>query len=372
MPKKSRPPVARTPTRRQLTRWERERRFRQILIGVVAFVVALVFTIPAYGYYKEVYARGREAIAVVNNKSFTMDEYVRLLSFRQYQLELGLNYLRSLGTDQSGGAQLAQQLQMQRATLPTQVVFEWVDDEIIASAAPRLGVSVTSADIWDEMKRQNLGEPKEGETVNEAQRDSDLQQAIKNIVDGSGITADEYKRTVELGLLRRKIESQLKEQIVTPTVQVRVQGIIVNEKDAAQAAYDRIRAGEDFAKVAAEVSIDSGSKENGGELGWVPQGLLSLEFDKTVFAMSPGQLSEPFSTNEGYYIVKVLERDAARDLDADTLEAVKAGALSRWLAEEKEKVTVDYRITSEKQFWAQEKIGKDNAKRAKKFQQSSR
>ncbi len=174
---------------------------------------------------------------------------------------------------------------------------------------------------------------------------------------------------MEVGLLSEKIDERLKEQIITPTLQVRVYLILVNGEEEIQNAYKRIQAGEDLAQGAPEGSLDTNSKDKGGDLGWVPKGLRAAEFDKAVFAMSPGQMSEPFKSSEGYYIVKILERDEAKDLDEATLDLVKSRAMSRWLAGEKEKVKIDYYVTSDKQSWAQEKANKERDKRIKKAAQ---
>src|SRR5438093_9535358 len=70
----------------------------------------------------------------------------------------------------------------------------------------------------------------------------------------------------------------------------------------------RAKAGEDFAKLAREVSEDPGSKEKGGELGWVSQGDMVPPFDQALFAMKKGELSaEPVRTPFGFHAIKVLD-----------------------------------------------------------------
>src|SRR5256885_11623865 len=70
----------------------------------------------------------------------------------------------------------------------------------------------------------------------------------------------------------------------------------------------RAKAGEDFAKLAREVSEDPGSKEKGGELGWVSQGDMVPPFDQALFAMKKSELSaEPVRTPFGFHAIKVLD-----------------------------------------------------------------
>ncbi|MBI2865655.1 MAG: peptidylprolyl isomerase [Chloroflexi bacterium] len=369
MPKKSRAQVIRTPTKRQLTRWERERRIKRAFIIGVAFVVALVVVIPAYGYYKEVIAKGLEPIAKVNDKSFTLDAYARHLSLREYQLDaVTSSFSQQSGNDSNANA-LIQQLRLQRASLPSTVVTDWVNGEVISLAAPRMGVAVSDADVQQELKRQLLGDPKADEPVDEAKRDADAKEQLKRLGEVTGISTDEYRRLVQIGLLQDRVENQIRDQVLTTTVQARVQAILTSGEEEAKKAYQRLQDGEDFAKVAQEVTVDTQSKEKGGELGWVPKGLLSDEFDKAVFGLSPGQTSEPFSTPEGYYIVKLLERDEARPIEASILDQVKAKAITQWLNEEKGKQKVLYYISSDKQLWAQDKVDRERAQQLKRVQQ---
>jgi peptidyl-prolyl cis-trans isomerase C len=85
-------------------------------------------------------------------------------------------------------------------------------------------------------------------------------------------------------------------------------------KKAARAKIEgllkRIKAGEDFAKLARENS-DDGSKEQGGDLGLFGQGRMVPEFEKTAFSLQPGEVSDVVATQFGYHIIKVSERKEA-------------------------------------------------------------
>jgi len=68
----------------------------------------------------------------------------------------------------------------------------------------------------------------------------------------------------------------------------------------------RAKAGEDFAKLAREISEDPGSKDHGGDLGWVSQGMMVPDFEKALFALKKGELSaEPVRTPFGFHAIKV-------------------------------------------------------------------
>ncbi len=70
----------------------------------------------------------------------------------------------------------------------------------------------------------------------------------------------------------------------------------------------RVKAGEDFAKLAQEFSDDPGSKTQGGELGWFAHGQMVPEFEEAAFKLQPGQTSDIVKSSFGFHIIQVEER----------------------------------------------------------------
>lgn len=85
----------------------------------------------------------------------------------------------------------------------------------------------------------------------------------------------------------------------------------------AQDLLDRIRKGEDFAKLAKENSDDPGSKDKGGEYDFFGRGKMVPEFDKAAFALKAGEISDLVETQFGYHIIKVEEKRAAANPSTD-------------------------------------------------------
>ena len=107
--------------------------------------------------------------------------------------------------------------------------------------------------------------------------------------------------------------------ILLTTVELASKQELAPDKQKAQRALieallKRVRAGEDFGKLAKEFSQDPGSKERGGEYVF-PRGQMAFEFETAAFSMSVGQISDVVTTKFGYHIIKVLERNAAGKIE---------------------------------------------------------
>ena len=91
-----------------------------------------------------------------------------------------------------------------------------------------------------------------------------------------------------------------------PVPEVHARHILLPTEDEAKAALARVKAGEDFAKVATELSKDPGSE--GGDLGWFTKDKMVPEFADAAFKMEPGQVSDPVKSQFGWHIIKVEEK----------------------------------------------------------------
>ncbi|WP_072370426.1 peptidylprolyl isomerase [Hyphomicrobium sp. NDB2Meth4] len=84
--------------------------------------------------------------------------------------------------------------------------------------------------------------------------------------------------------------------------------ILVASEEKAKELRAKIVAGEDFAKVAKENSIDPASKSEGGFLGYFGIGQMVPEFENVVTRMQKGELSEPVKSAYGWHIIKLEDR----------------------------------------------------------------
>jgi peptidyl-prolyl cis-trans isomerase D len=91
-------------------------------------------------------------------------------------------------------------------------------------------------------------------------------------------------------------------------------------KAKAEALLKQIQGGADFAELAKENSEDPGSKDQGGEVGWMVRGQMVPEFEKAGFALKVGETSGLVKTTYGYHILQVEAHDQAH---LQTLDEVK-------------------------------------------------
>ncbi|CAN1528822.1 SurA Parvulin-like peptidyl-prolyl isomerase [Rhabdaerophilaceae bacterium] len=98
--------------------------------------------------------------------------------------------------------------------------------------------------------------------------------------------------------------------LIKPVDEVRARHILVEAEDDAKAIAARVKAGEDFAKVAAELSKDPGSGKEGGDLGYFTKDRMVPEFAEAAFNMKPGDISAPVKSQFGWHIIKLEDRRA--------------------------------------------------------------
>ena len=308
MARKGKAPPRREVTRRRLARWQRERRRRRVTTAIGVLVIAVVIGIIIYGVYVTVIAPPRQLLSTVNGTSITAADYREALRLYPY-----------LGSPEA----------------PLLILEE---NELVRQGAEANHIGVTDDEI-DQRIRENL------EAMDAPLSEEEFEELYQELVADSA-----FRESVEVELLRGKLEDYLKEQVPDSAEQVNVQAIVVANETAAQVVVDRLD-GEDFASVAEEYGD--------GDLGWLPRGIMSLDFDEVAFSIEIGNVSQPFSTAEGYYIIKVLEKED-RALDEDVKGLLETIAFSRWLEEQREE-KVNRKIDEEDleriYMWALEQIG---------------
>lgn len=95
---------------------------------------------------------------------------------------------------------------------------------------------------------------------------------------------------------------------MTPEEEAHARHILVEEEAQAKTVVERLKKGEDFAKVAAELSKDPGSGKEGGDLGWFTKDRMVPEFAEAAFKLQKGQVSEPVKSQFGWHVIKLEDK----------------------------------------------------------------
>jgi parvulin-like peptidyl-prolyl isomerase len=309
---------------------KRSRRQIFIIIGIVVVVILAIFA-PLY-YLNYVKPFNRTIITVDNVQ----------LSMRYF-----LERTRLADSD------------------PLTMLESLTNELVIKIMAPQYGIQVTDADIDEELRSMASGGTGDISDV-------EFNEWYRQVLNDNKVSDSQYREIVGISLLSSRLQAYLAERVPTVAEQIHLHVIVVLEYEEAQAVETRLEAGEDFATVAREVSIDSSAKENGGDQGWLSPVILS-DYQSLIEALDIGEVSAiiPYysqtsssssgtSTPDYYYIFMVSEKDSARQLDDNHLPIFKARALELWLDEEIPKHEITYNFNSEIYAWLNGQLQKSS------------
>jgi peptidyl-prolyl cis-trans isomerase C len=122
--------------------------------------------------------------------------------------------------------------------------------------------------------------------------------------------------------------------------EVEARHILVDTEEKAKALYDKVVAGEDFAKLAEANSNDPGSKADGGKLGYFSKGQMVKEFEDAAFALKKGEVSKPIKTQFGWHVIKVEDR---RPKPLPTFDEVKDKIIGNMVQQKGQQVATELR-----------------------------
>lgn len=121
-----------------------------------------------------------------------------------------------------------------------------------------------------------------------------------------------------------------------------VRHILVKTRAEAEDVLSQLEAGGDFAAIAKKVSLDPGSKDNGGKLT-ITKGQTVAPFDQTAFLLKTNQISKPIKTEFGYHVIQPLGEvkpgkttsyeQAKAEIKTQLAGTKKDEAIQKWAAE---------------------------------------
>jgi peptidyl-prolyl cis-trans isomerase D len=91
-------------------------------------------------------------------------------------------------------------------------------------------------------------------------------------------------------------------------------------RQKAEDVLKQAKKGAKFEDLAKKYSEDPGTKDKGGDLGWLTQGQTVPEFEKTAFGLDKGKMSDLVKTQYGFHIIKVLDKETAHTKPFDEVK----------------------------------------------------
>lgn len=290
MPKKQLK-VKRIPTKQQLTRRQRERKIQRITLYAGVSLISLVLLFLLVGFYDKEMRPLRKPALRINDTVIKTDYYVEILKlFAQSQDPVA------------------------KANVADYALDFMQNNELIKQAAVKMGIVVTPGEIGEAMSKAKL--PMNQETT---------------------------RTLILVDLYAQKARDNLASTIPTRSDQAHVLLMLIEGKDMAEEIRGRVIAGEEFASIAKQFSLDLASKDKGGDLGWLPRELMDKNIADVVFTIEPGSISAPVS-QEGtpnFYLLKVIERKNDMEISTDIRNRMISQAFSNWVSGLKKEANIE-------------------------------
>lgn len=356
--------IPKQPTRKQLSRRAKEAAQQRLLFFSMGALAIVVVGLLSFGLYQEYVAKPTRALARVNGVPIRANDYEKMLAYRKANLNISIEQLRAqlqrLDPNDKNQEFLVQYYQQQIEYLesqldqaPQQALEGMIDDELIRQEAARVGIAISDEQVQLEIEKQfgydrnpaplptpitattpiTLTPEPTSTPMTEEEFRRRYNEVVQSWKEAVGFGEQDFRELFRMSLLRDEFERYLGNQVPRTEPQVHARHILLKTREEAEAALVRLKAGEDFATLAQELSADESNREQGGDLGWFPRGVMATEFEEVAFNTPVGETSDVFTTTFGFHILKVEERDENRELDEMTWEERKQGVLENWLTE---------------------------------------
>lgn len=203
----------------------------------------------------------------------------------------------------------------------TQTLDNLITEELIDQEVKKANITVTEDDLTKE--------------IESVKKNFATEEEFNSALTQSGMTLDDLKNEMNIQVkIRKLVEPQVKVTdadikkyfdenpgAFDTAEQVKASHILVATKEEADSILKEIKGGSDFATVAAAKSLDTASKDKGGDLDFFPKGTHEDAFDNAAFALEKDQLSDVVQSASGFHIIKVTDR---KDAHKATLEEKSA------------------------------------------------
>ena len=298
---------------------------RRTGIIIASILVALILIIGGFSLYGNYIAPFQRTIISVDDVPVSMDYF--------------LKRTRLAGAD------------------PMEMLEILTQEMIIRQQAPLYGITVSEDDILQELRTVARGD---SESISEREFEEWYRQQLNE----SELSEDEYRELITLRVMTIRLYEYLAERAPTVATQLYLHGIRLENYRVAQKTRERWQNGENFTALAQELSLDEEAKERGGEIGWIPRGILGDRIDGIIFAVEPGEVTIPIPVDQvptdesEFYLFLVSERAESRELSEGARELLKLTVLDEWLMMEQPNHKIVYTFNSEIDAWIKWQLSK--------------
>ncbi len=143
---------------------------------------------------------------------------------------------------------------------------------------------------------------------------------VNQIRQGVRVSDDMLKLQYQSNIQQYQVPNRVHPQHILLMTVGKTDAEVEEIKKKAEDVLKQAKKGGKFDELAKKYSEDPGSKEKGGDLGWITQGQTVPEFEKTAFSLNPGQISDLVKTQYGFHIIKVLEKETAHTKPFDEVK----------------------------------------------------
>jgi len=201
-----------------------------------------------------------------------------------------------------------------------QILDVMIEQALVEQAAEEAGVEVTDEEVDQYM----------GEMAAEAGGE----EVLLTKLEAWGETYEGAKREVRAQLFGMAMMERVVSDIPESAEQVHARHILVDTAEEARHIHAQLEAGADFVALARAHSQDTSTRDNGGDLGYFPRGILiASEVEEAAFSLQPGQYSDVVMSPLGYHIVQVVERDPDRPISPENQRLLRERAVQDWIEE---------------------------------------
>lgn len=282
------------------------------LIAVIALVVVALGIVVVAFWKDEADKRGRPGSTAVQveDTKFRLDYFSKRLS---------------MFVDQVGG----QDSQAGAFTTAVPAVAETlIQEEIVRRFAGEKDITVSDEDLQAEIATRL------GITVEDESFDTVFEQELSR----SGLTEEEYREMIRATVLQTKLLELFESELPETAESVRYRQILVSTQEQADDLIAEIEDGGDFVALAAESSLDTTTKEAGGEVGWVPRGV-NASTEDLIFATEVGDLTS-IPTGSGILVIEVEEKADDRAIEDEQKRPLASRELESWVDENRSTLEV--------------------------------